>query len=199
MNFFRPLPYRRIAQKKPYSVLTWPDSMSAPMSSIDLSALIYGSLVKSLLEIKQDASAVTSKLEDIGFRIGRRLAHDFARDRNLARPETPDAVIHSVILPNSQRLIGDSGNYAIIATPTSENSYRLEFSKSVYTKHVNTPRSFAGEDFRFEAILPGALRGIFDVFHYEAQVTLAPPNLELTTVDVRIVQQIPVAMRKDDD
>jgi hypothetical protein len=48
-------------------------------------------------------------------------------------------------------------------------------------------------------MLPGALRGIFRVFHYDVKLTALPPEPDATLVEVVIEAQIPVAVRKDDD
>jgi hypothetical protein len=163
-------------------------------SAIDFCALIYGSLVSSLLEMTEDSSDVNATLEKIGDRVGRRLAHDFARRPE--RVETPDAVV-SVI---SRQWTGAIGNSQMTCqTIEKDKRYQLRFEKSVYTKQVTIPDSIADGAFRYESMLPGALRGIFQVFHYDVKVTALPPEPDATLVEVVIEAQIPVAVRKDDD
>jgi hypothetical protein len=101
-------------------------------TATDFCALISGSLVNSLLEMMEDAAEVNTALEKIGYRVARRLAHDFARRSE--RVETADAVIGVIVLQWS----GAIGNSRVKPeTIENEKSYRLKFEKSVYTKQVH--------------------------------------------------------------
>jgi hypothetical protein len=160
----------------------------------DFCALIYGSLVNSLLEMTEAAEEVNSTLNAIGYRVGRRLAHDFARRPD--RVESPDNLIN-VIIRQWSGAIGNS--QASAETIEKDKHYHLRFEKSVYTKQVTIPVSISEGSFRYESMLPGALTGIFQVFHYIAKVELLPPEQDATIVDIVIEGQIPIAVRKDDD
>jgi hypothetical protein len=136
-------------------------------TATDFCALIYGSLVSSLLEITEEATEVNQTLEKIGYRVGRRLAHDFARRTD--RIESADALVALII----RQWSGAIGNSTVSQeTIERDKHYRLKFERSVYTKQVTAPESAVGDVFRYESMLPGALAGIFQVFHFETKVTL---------------------------
>jgi hypothetical protein len=48
-------------------------------------------------------------------------------------------------------------------------------------------------------MLPGVLRGIFEIFHYKADVRIAHDPGPGTAIRVDIKERIPVAVAKDDD
>jgi hypothetical protein len=67
----------------------------------------------------------------------------------------------------------------------------------VFTKHVRVPTSVTG--LKYTAVLPGALRGIFEIFHYEADVRIVDNSGPGTLVRIDVTRHIPVAVAKDDD
>lgn len=160
--------------------------------SVDFSALIYGSLVASLLEMNEKVEDVNAKLDAIGYRIGLRLAHDFARDRSLERVEGAAQLIAAVLIPNWKKISGGSMTYS-----QDGSSFTLTFDKSVFTQNVTVPEIYAGV--HFAAMLPGVLRGIFEIFHLDVKSELLPPNGDKTEVKISDVKTISEAVRKDDD
>ena len=173
--------------------------------SVDFSALIYGSLVNSLLEMTEDVSEVNTKLDEIGYRIGLRLAHEFARDKNLERVESPEKLIKDVLIKNWPNIAGK--NSACQYKSQGDNTFIMTFQPSIFTEYVTIPELYNG--IQYTAMLPGALKGIFEIFHYEAEVTLLPSqdstnpasNTQKKPTDVKIVitKSIPVAVPKDED
>ncbi|OHS94477.1 hypothetical protein TRFO_11092 [Tritrichomonas foetus] len=179
--------------------------MNSPNSTaVDFSALIYGSLVNSLLEMTEDVNEVNTKLDEIGYRIGLRLAHEFARDKNLDRVDSPEKLIKDVLIKNWPIIAGKttSAFYKVI----DNNTFMMAFQPSTFTEYVTIPELYSGV--QYTAMLPGALRGIFEIFHYEAEVSLEPPQVEQkagsqkkppTEVKIVISKVIPVAVPKDED
>ena len=173
--------------------------------SVEFSALIYGSLVNSLLEMTEDVNEVNAKLDEIGYRIGLRIAHEFARDKNLERVESPEKLIKDVLIKNWQYIAGKNSlaQYKVI----KENEFVMTFQPSIFTEYVTIPELYDG--IQYTAMLPGALRGIFEIFHYEAQVTLETPQAQAgqagptqkkpTEVKIVISKIIPIAVPKEDD
>jgi hypothetical protein len=170
-----------------------------PTPLAEFSAVIYGSLVATLLDITESISDVNSKLDSIGYRVGLRLAHEFARDVRLERVDTEDSVISDVILRIWQSSMGCSLAKANkVSPPEAEKSQILiTFEPSFYTKSVNVPPAFEGLEYR--AILPGVIRGVLEVFHREAKVSLQPNPNGQTQVLIEMIREIPVAVPKDDD
>jgi hypothetical protein len=164
------------------------------ISASEFSALIYGSLVSSLLDMVEDTADVNAKLDELGYRIGLRLAHDFARERKLERVETPSALISEVIIRNWQNTIGQS---AARFQPVGDDSFTIQFETSAFTRHVRVPDSVVG--LKYPAMLPGVLRGIFEIFHYRADVRIVDDPGSGTVVRVDIKERIPVAVAKDED
>jgi hypothetical protein len=163
-------------------------------AAAEFSALIYGSLVSSLLDMIEDTSDVNAKLDELGYRIGLRLAHNFAHDRKLERVESANALISDVIIKNWQNALGQSVARCQVV---GENSFTIHFEASTFTKHVHLPDSVTG--LKYTAMLPGVLRGIFEIFHYEADVQIVDDAVPGTVVKVSITKQIPVAVAKEDD
>lgn len=175
--------------------------------SVDFSALIYGSLVNSLLEMTEDVNEVNSKLDEIGYRIGLRLAHEFAREKNLERVDTAEKLIKDVLIKNWQTIAGKNSSSRADYTKQNENTFVMTFQPSIFTEYVTIPELYNG--IQYTAMLPGALKGIFEIFHYEAEVTLLPsqetPNQtsgtqkKPTEVKIVIIKEIPIAVPKDED
>jgi hypothetical protein len=165
----------------------------------EFSAAIYGSLVSTLLDITESIADVNAKLDAIGYRVGRRLAHEFARDGKLERVDTEDSVISNVLLRIWQSSLGWSAARAQkLSPPEAEHSrISIAFDPSFYTRNVNVPPAFNGLEYK--AILPGAIRGILEVFHREAKVTLQPTSGGPTEVLIEMIREIPVAVPKDED
>jgi hypothetical protein len=163
-------------------------------SAVDFCALIYGSLVSSLLEMTEDPSEIDRTLDALGFRLGCRLAHDFAR--RVDRVDGLDAVI-GVIEKQWSGAIGNSQVEREVLE--RDRHYVLKFHKSVYTKQLTWPEGISGESFRYESMLPGAVRGICQVFHHEVACALRAPAPDATFLEVTFKRAIPVAVRKEDD
>ena len=169
--------------------------------SIEFSSLIYGSLVNTLLESSGDVEEVNNKLLDIGFRVGLRLAHEFARDRSLDRIDSPNKVIEDIIVKNWRNITGKSPEFSPIKDSESNKKFELTFDQSIFTQNVNIPERYSG--LRYASLLPGVIRGIFEIFHYEVNAYLkdTPPQQQkpCTKVIVEIVKEIPIAVPKDDN
>ena len=172
--------------------------------SVDFSALVYGSLVCSLLEMTENVEDVNKKLDDIGYRIGLRLAHEFALDRNIEMIDTPEKLINDVLVKNWPIISGKTSNAQLSVIknknwPQEPSEYLIHFDESIFTRNVTIPELY--QNVQFTAMLPGALRGIFEVFQYEATVSLENNNQNETGTTVRIIcnKEIPPAIPKDDD
>jgi hypothetical protein len=165
----------------------------------EFSAVIYGSLVATLLDVTESVAEVNAKLDAIGYRVGRRLAHEFARDPKLERVDTEDSVISNVIIRIWQSSMGWSAATARKVSPpgADQSQIRIAFEPSFYTRSVNLPRAFKGLEYK--AVLPGAVRGILEVFHREAKVTLQPNPDGPTEILIEMIREIPVAVPKDED
>ena len=169
--------------------------MSTLSPPVDFSALIYGSMVTMLLEMTEEVEDVNTKLEEIGYRIGLRLAHEFARDRNLDRVETAEALIRGVLAKNWDKFVGKSkATYARL----EDNVFKMSFEESIFTQNVTVPEIYKGV--KFEAILPGILKGVFEIFHFEVNTSLVSEEGSKTTdVKIEVVKAIPIAVPKEDD
>ena len=161
--------------------------------SVEFSALIYGSLVASLLEMNEKVEDVNTKLDDIGYSIGLRLAHEFARDRNLERGDTAESVIAGVLIPNWQKVSGGG----TMTYKSSGDSFELTFSPSIFTQNVTVPEIYSGV--KFTAMLPGVLRGVFEIFHFEVKSELLAADDGKTQVKISDVKPIGEAVRKDEE
>lgn len=174
-----------------------------PNPSVDFSALVYGSLVCSLLEMTENVEDVNKKLDSIGYNVGLRLAHAFTVEKSI---DTPEKLITDVLIKRWPAISGNTStaNLRIISNknwPQEPSTYVLEFSQSIFTQNVTIPELYQGV--KFTAMLPGILRGIFEVFQYEAEVALdeTPDNSgkPKTCVQIKCIKEIPPAVPKDDD
>jgi hypothetical protein len=159
----------------------------------DFTALVYGSLVVSLLGMTENPSDVNGKLDEMGYRIGRRLAHDYARDRSLDQVESPESVVNCVLLHKSRVLPGHG-------VPTlqskSPDQFVLKYDRAGFTKNVTIPNLYTG--LNYPSILPGLIRGIFEIFHFKVQTQLTEePRAAIITISA--IEPIPIAVPKDDD
>jgi hypothetical protein len=170
-------------------------SMSRGADAIqnDFTALVYGSLVVCLLEMTEQPADVNGKLDDMGYQIGRRLAHDYARDRSLDTIETPEAVVNSILLHKSRVLPGHSAPTVLWKSPEQCD---LKFDRTGFTKNVTIPNLYTG--LNYPSMLPGLLRGIFEIFHFRVKTELREEG-KAAIVTVSILGAIPIAVPKDDD
>ena len=168
------------------------------VSPVEFSSLVYGSFVNSLLEMSENVSEVNEKLNEIGYKIGLRLAHDFARDSTLERIDNPDKVINQVLIKKWSIISGSK-------TPLNVNvikpgvEYILIFSQSIFTQNVQIPEIY--QDVQYTGILPGALKGIFEIFHLKVKTTLLQESITKSTTEIKIeiIESIPEAIPKSDD
>lgn len=162
--------------------------------AVEFSALVYGSFVASLLEMTEDVEEVNKKLDEIGYRIGLRLAHDFGRDETLERVDTPDKVVGLVIEKKWTTL----SRAKPVQTSFDGQKIILQFPPSIFTQNVQIPELYSGV--HFTGMLPGILRGIFEIFHFKVNTKLLEQNEQNgTKVEVEVVEQIPIAIPKTDD
>ena len=152
--------------------------------------MVYGSLVVSLLETVEDVEEVNRKLEEIGYRVGLRFAHEFAKDKTLEKFETFDSLLEKVVQKYWPMFSNGKGK---VTVDRREGAYILHFSQSVFTQNVNIPDMYKGLDYR--SALPGVLRGMFEIFHFKAEVSFNSDH----DVLVENVEQTPYAVPKDDD
>ena len=164
--------------------------------AVEFSALVYGSFVASMLELTEDVEEVNKKLDEIGYRIGLRLAHDFGKDSSLERIDNADKVINDVIVRKWSTLSGSKTPVQV--TKEEDNKYVLAFAPSVFTQNVQIPELYKGV--QFTGMLPGALRGIFEIFHWRVTAKLLEPGEKIgTKVQIEILEEIPIAVPKTDD
>ena len=164
-------------------------------TAVEFAGLVYGSLVSTLLEMAENVEEVNQKLEEIGYRIGLRFAHDFARDPVLEQMTTPEDLIENVFVKNWPSIGGPKSQLHYKATGPKD--YLFTFDQSVFTQNVHILELY--HDVKYTAMLPGVLRGIFEVFHYETKVELVNSDAKGTEVKVELVKEIPPAVPKDDD
>jgi hypothetical protein len=168
----------------------------------DFSSLVYGSLVTTLLELVESVDDVNARLDTIGYRVGRHLAHSFARDKKLNRAEmTSDSSVYNII---NNIFIRHWPSFSGSSSPPhprqmGDSEYLIVFPHSVYTRNVTVPESFSS--LQYASILPGIIRGIFEIFHYEVKVSLShtTANSGGTEVWIHDVKPIPIAIPKDTD
>ena len=162
---------------------------------VEFSALVYGSFVASLLEMSENVEEVNTKLDEIGYRVGLRLAHDFGRDQTLESINTPDKVINDVIIRKWATL---SGSKVPVQVQVEDKKYTLVFAPSVFTQNVQIPELYKGV--QFTGMLPGALRGIFEIFHWKVNTKLLETSEKIgTKVEIEVIEEIPIAVPKTDD
>lgn len=165
--------------------------------------MIYGSLVTTLLETAESVDEVNNKLSDIGFRVGLRLAHEFARDRSLDRIDNPNKIIKDIIIKNWPNIAGKNTTVSYSLTNESETNkkYLIKFDQSIFTQNVTIPERYSG--LQYTSMLPGVIRGIFQIFHYEVNSYLNNAGSQTqrtgTEVIVEVVKEIPIAVPKDDN
>ena len=163
---------------------------------VEFSALVYGSFVASLLEMTEDVEEVNKKLDEIGYKIGLRLAHDFGRDTSLERIDDPDKIITDVICKKWMVLTGSKSPN--VNVKKDDKRYELTFMPSIFTQNVQVPELYKGVN--FTGMLPGALRGVFEIFHFKVNTKLLESDEKAgTKVEVVVEAEIPIAIPKTDD
>jgi hypothetical protein len=160
-------------------------------SPVDFSATIYGSVVNCILEMTEDVELANSRLVALGYRIGRRLGHTLASDLN-ERPITSPSDLIMLLIEN---WVGVFGTSTISGYATDPNSFIINFRSTPFTQHVDIPESLSS--LKYTSALPGVIRGIFEVFHYNTTVTLADSDGSKTIISVHVDGIIPVALSDD--
>lgn len=162
---------------------------------VEFSALVYGSFVASLLEMTEDVEEVNKKLDEIGYRIGLRLAHDFGRDTSLERIDDPNK-IKDVICKKWMVLSGSKTPN--VNVKVDDKKYEFTFMPSIFTQNVQVPELYKGVN--FTGMLPGALKGIFEIFHFKVSTKLIESDEKIgTKIEVIVEAEIPIAIPKTDD
>ena len=168
--------------------------------SAQFSALVYGSFIVSLLEMFEDVEQVNQKLDESGYRIGLRLAHDFARDRDLERVNTIDLVVTEVLSKKWASIAGLTNTQNSVKISKEDKKYVLQFPQSVFTQNVEIPELYRGV--HFTGMLPGAIRGVCEIFHQRVNTKLIDISDDLkngSKVELEFIEEIPIAVPNTDD
>ena len=140
---------------------------------IDLITFMYGGLLVRLTKDIKDISELNTKIENIGYNIGKRLVDDLIDDfhKNIDQ-SNQDKLMEKLICQLTQYYLGIIGKY----NQTAEKEYHLTFTENPISLYVELPESLEG--LCYSNIICGILRGMLEISGFEIKCELVKDKMK---------------------
>jgi hypothetical protein len=140
---------------------------------VELLTFTYGTLLVRLTKDIKDINELNTKIELIGYDIGKRLIDDLIDDypRGLD-PSDQNKLMEKLICQLAQYYLGIIGNYS----QTGENEFHLKFTENPISLFVELPESLEG--LCYSNIICGIMRGMLEISGFEVKCELVKDKMK---------------------
>ena len=140
---------------------------------VELLTFTYGTLLVRLTKDIKDINELNTKIELIGYDIGKRLIDDLIDDypRGLD-PSDQNKLMEKLICQLAQYYLGIIGNYS----QTGENEFHLKFTENPISLFVELPESLEG--LCYSNIICGIMRGMLEISGFEIKCEFAKDKMK---------------------
>ena len=139
---------------------------------IDLITFMYGGLLVRLTKDIKDISELNTKIENIGYNIGKRLVDDLIDDFQRVDTSDQNKLMEKLICQLAQYYLGIIGNYS----QTGEKEFHLIFTENPISLYVELPESLEG--LCYSNIICGILRGMLEISGFEIKCELVKDKMK---------------------
>ena len=130
---------------------------------VELLTFMYGTLLVRLTKDIKDINELNTKIELIGYDIGKRLVDDLIDDFQRVDTSDQNKLMEKLICQLAQYYLGIIGNYS----QTGEKEFHLIFTENPISLYVELPESLEG--LCYPNIICGILRGMMEISGFEIQ------------------------------
>ena len=130
---------------------------------VDLLTFMYGSLLVRLTKDIKDINELNTKIELIGYDIGKRLVDDLIDDFQRVDTSDQNKLMEKLICQLAQYYLGIIGNYS----QTGEKEFHLIFTENPISLYVELPESLEG--LCYSNVICGIMRGMLEICGYEVK------------------------------
>ena len=158
---------------------------------VELLTFMYGSLLVRLTKDIKDINELNTKIESIGYEMGKRLVDDliddFPRGQDLS---DQNKLIEKLINQIAQYYLGIMGNY----NQVSDKEFHLFFQENPISFYVELPESLS--NLCYSNIICGIIRGALEISGFEVKCEFVKDKMkgdeinDLKITLVKIIQEI---------
>ena len=124
---------------------------------------MYGTLLVRLTKDINDINELNTKIELIGYDIGKRLVDDLIDDFQRVDTSDQNKLMEKLICQLAQYYLGIIGNYS----QTGEKEFHLIFTENPISLYVELPESLEG--LCYSNVICGIMRGMLEICGYEVK------------------------------
>ena len=130
---------------------------------VELLTFMYGTLLVRLTKDIKDINELNTKIELIGYDIGKRLVDDLIDDFQRVDQSDQNKLMEKLICQLAQYYLGIIGNYS----QTGEKEFHLIFTENPISLYVELPESLEG--LCYSNVICGIMRGMLEICGYEVK------------------------------
>ena len=130
---------------------------------VELLTFMYGTLLVRLTKDIKDINELNTKIELIGYDIGKRLVDDLIDDFQRVDTSDQNKLMEKLICQLAQYYLGIIGNYS----QTGEKEFHLIFTENPISLYVELPESLEG--LCYSNVICGIMRGMLEICGYEVK------------------------------
>ena len=171
--------------------------MERKKNRVELLTFMYGTLLVRLTKDIKDINELNTKIELIGYDIGKRLVDDLIDDfqRGLD-PSDQNKLMERLINQLTEYYLGIIGTY----NQVSEKEYHLIFPENPISSYVELPESLEG--LCYPNIICGILRGMMEISGFEIQCEFVKDKMkgdDINDLKITLVKLIEERFIDDED
>ena len=148
---------------------------------------MYGTLLVRLTKDIKDINELNTKIELIGYDIGKRLVDDLIDDIQRVDHSDQNKLMEKLIFQLAQYYLGIIGNY----NQTGENEFHLKFPENPISLYVELPDSLEG--LCYSNIICGIMRGMLEITGFEVKCELIKDKMkgdDINDIKITLVKYI---------
>ena len=140
---------------------------------VELLTFMYGTLLVRLTKDIKDINQLNTKIELIGYDIGKRLVDDLIDDfQRVLDSSDQNKLMEKLICQLAQYYLGIIGTYS----QTSEKEFHLKFTENPISLYVELPESLEG--LCYSNIICGIMRGMLEISGFEIKCEFAKDKMK---------------------
>ena len=163
---------------------------------VELLTFMYGTLLVRLTKDIKDINELNTKIELIGYDIGKRLVDDLIDDIQRVDHSDQNKLMEKLICQLTQYYLGIIGKY----NQTSEKEFHLVFPENPISSYVELPESLEG--LCYPNIICGILRGMMEISGFEIQCEFVKDKMkgdDINDLKITLVKLIEERFIDDED
>ena len=154
---------------------------------VDLITFMYGTLLVRLTKDIKDINELNTKIELIGYDIGKRLVDDLIDDIQRVDHSDQNKLMEKLICQLAQYYLGIIGNY----NQVGENEFHLKFNQNPISLYVELPEYLEG--LCYSNIICGIMRGMLEITGFEVKCELIKDKMkgdDINDIKISLVKYI---------